>query len=178
MSLSLIKQIIKEELDIFNKKKAVSFEDNPLEFLINKYPSLDATMGDLLTSDYRDFITGIFVVAPKPTTFRILLHNGQEFYLIYGPKSYIAKVSGKKYNLMNLVEEQFAIKSIAALLELGMPAGSEGPTAENTNVAEVNNEEPAPFEEPSAETQPAEETPEEENLEESSKPNKITFRII
>lgn len=153
--LSLIKQIIKEELaDFIRPKEAITFEDNPLEFIIQKYPSLDATMADLLTNEYRDYVTGIYIIAPKPTTFRVLLHNGQEFYLIYGPKAYIVKVSGKKYNLMNMTEEQFATKAIAQLLELGMPPGSEGPQEASANEANVGEE--APTEEVPAEGEPEE----------------------
>jgi hypothetical protein len=153
--LSLIKQLIKEELaDFMHPKEAITFEDNPLEFIIQKYPSLDATMADLLTNEYRDYVTGIYIIAPKPTTFRVLLHNGQEFYLIYGPKAYIVKVSGKKYNLMNMTEEQFATKAIAQLLELGMPPGSEGPQEASANEANVGEE--IPTEEVPAEGEPEE----------------------
>jgi hypothetical protein len=56
--LSLLRQLIKEELeDFMHPKEAITFEDNPLEFIIQKYPSLDASLTDLLTSDYRDYIT-------------------------------------------------------------------------------------------------------------------------
>ena len=169
--LSLLRQLIKEELeDFISSKEAITFEDNPLEFIIQKYPSLDASLNDLLTESYRDYITGIYVIAPKPTTFKILLHNGQEFYMIYGPRAYTVKVAGKKYNLINLNEEEFAIKAIANLLELGMPPGSTGP--ENQS----ENETPAPNAEESAtEETPAEGEPEEikEGLKEGKK-----FRII
>jgi hypothetical protein len=154
--LSLIKQLIKEELaDFIHQKEAITFEDNPLEFIIQKYPSLDASLTDLLTPDYRDYITGIYVIAPKPTTFKILLHNGQEFYMIYGPRAYTVKVAGKKYNLINLNEEEFAIKAIAQLLELGMPPGSKGPDNQ------IENETPAPNAEAAPEEAPAEAAPEE-----------------
>lgn len=172
MSLELIKRLIKEELEDFTNsqhEEVVTFEDNPLEYIIQKYPSLDTTITELLTENYRDFITGIYVIAPKPTTFRILLHNGQEFYLIYGPKAYIVKVAGKKYNLINLNEEQFAINAIASLLELGMPPGSEGPgeQTENESKGETQNTEA----EPEAEEEPA---PEEELKEvEVSQPKPI-----
>jgi hypothetical protein len=163
--LSLLKQLIKEELaDFMHPKEALTFEDNPLEFIIQKYPSLDASLTDLMTADYRDYITGIYVIAPKPTTFKILLHNGQEFYMIYGPRSYMVKVSGKKYNLINLNEEEFAIKSIAQLLELGMPPGSKGPDNQ------MENETPAPNSEAAPEETPAEEAPEE--IKEGLKKNK------
>jgi hypothetical protein len=160
MSLELIKKLIKEELEDFTnsqREELVTFEDNPLEYIIQKYPSLDAAISDLLTSNFRDFVTGVYVIAPKPTTFRILLHNGQEFYLIYGPKAYTAKIAGKKYFLLNINEEQFAINAIANLLELGMPPGSEGPGEE------AENETAGPEEtSPETEAAPEEEAPEEE----------------
>jgi hypothetical protein len=154
--LELLKQIIKEEIEDFKSSEPLTFEGNPLEFILQKYDTLDATMIDLMTPSFRDYITGIFIIAPKPTTFRVLLHNNQEFHLIYGPQAYIARISGKKYNLINLSEEEFAIKSIAQLLELGMPPGSEGPAEENKNEADLqsNSQEETP-----AETPPEEETP-------------------
>ena len=154
--LKELKQMIKEEIEDFKKSEPLTFEGNPLEFILQKYPSLDATMVDLLTPSFRDYVTGIFIIAPKPTTFRILLHNNQDFHLIYGPRAYVAKIAGKKYDLMNLSEEEFAITSIAQLLELGIPPGSEGPTEENKNEADLQNTTP---EEAPVETPPEEETP-------------------
>ena len=152
--------MIKEEIEDFKASEPLTFEGNPLEFILQKYPSLDDTMVDLLTPSFRDYVTGIFIIAPKPTTFRILLHNSQDFHLIYGPRAYVAKIAGKKYDLMNLSEEEFAITSIAQLLELGMPPGSEGPTEETNNEADLQNAAPeeTPIETP-AETPPEEETP-------------------
>jgi hypothetical protein len=164
-SLKELKQMIREEIEDFKSSEPLTFEGNPLEFILQKYPSLDSTMVDLLTPSFRDYVTGIFIIAPKPTTFRILLHNNQEFHLIYSPQAYVAKISGKKYNLMNLSEEEFAITSIAQLLELGMPPGSEGPAEENKNEADLQNA-------PTEETPPEGETP-PENLKESFK----KFRI-
>jgi hypothetical protein len=167
-SLKELKQMIKEAIEDFKSSEPLTFEGNPLEFILQKYPSLDATMVDLLTPSFRDYVIGIFIIAPKPTTFRILLHNNQEFHLIYSPKAYVAKIAGKKYNLMSLSEEEFAITSIAQLLELGMPPGSEGPAEENKNQADLQNNN---SEETPAETPPEEETP--ANLKESFK----KFRI-
>lgn len=178
MSLNILKKLIKEGIEDFvsqQQRETISFEDNPLEYILQKYPSLDATLIDLLTEYYRDYITGVYVIAPKPTTFRILLHNGQEFYLIYGPKAYTAKVSGKKYNLINLNEEQFAITSIASLLELGMPPGSEGPGEQ------IDNESKSAAEESPSEELPSEEPSPEEELKETEevKPKKVLrFKII
>ena len=96
-----VERTANDVIEDFKKSEPLTFEGNPLEFILQKYPSLDATMIDLLTPSFRDYVTGIFIIAPKPTTFRILLHNNQEFHLVYSPQSYIAKISGKKYNLIN-----------------------------------------------------------------------------
>jgi hypothetical protein len=174
MSLKVLKKLIKEGIEDFvsqQQRETISFEDNPLEFILQKYPSLDATLSDLMTSNYRDYITGVYIMSPKPTTFKILLHNGQEFYLIYGPKAYITKISGKKYNLMNLKEEEFAITAISALLELGMPPGSEGPDEETENETDLKTDEPE-TEETSTEE------PEEEELQEVEEVKPKKFKIF
>jgi hypothetical protein len=179
MSLEILRKLIKEELEDFTnsqKQEIVTFEDNPLEYIIQKYPSLDATLDDLMTANYRDFITGIYVIAPKPTTFKVLLHNNQEFYLIYGPKAYTAKIAGKKYFLLNLNEEQFAITAIALLLELGMPPGSEGPGEEIDNDSLEPDEASKKEDEKAAEAEP-----EEEKLAEGAEaitPPVVKFKII
>ena len=179
MSLNILKSLIKEGIEDFvsqQQRETISFEDNPLEYILQKYPSLDAALVDLMTDHYRDYITGVYVIAPRPTTFRILLHNGQEFYLIYGIESYTAKISGKKYYLLNLSEEQFAINAIASLLELGMPPGSEGPGEQMDNEADVKGGEELPTEEvPAEEPAPEEELKETEEVE----PKKVLrFKII
>jgi hypothetical protein len=183
--LSELKKLIREEIEDLKNSEPLTFEGNPLEFILNKYSSLNDTMVDLLTPSFRDYVTGIFIVAPKPTTFRILLHNNQEYYLICAPDGYVAKIAGKKYDLRNLSEEEYAINSIAQLLELGMPPAAEGPNAEVDNQADLQGdmgsevssletppEGEAPVETPSAPPAPTEETP-PENLQESKLPLKI-----
>ena len=129
-------QLLEQEVEDFvqtQAEKIVSFEDDPKEYILQKYPSLKDTLVDLMTESYDEYITGIYVMAPKPTTFKVLLHNGQHFYLIYARDSYIAKISGKKYYLSDLGAEEYAIKSIADLLTMGMPPGAEGPDQEEEN---------------------------------------------
>jgi len=105
---------------------------------LEKFPELKKTIIDLLTQDYARFLDGIDWVAPRPTTFRINLLNGQNFYLIYGKRSWIAQVEGKKYYLLNLNEEESACQAIARILRYG---------AKNESVAEGEGEEEPPKEE-------------------------------
>ena len=129
-------QLLEQEVEDFiqtQAEKIVSFEDDPKAYILQKYPSLKGTLQDLMTTSFDEYITGIYVMAPKPTTFKILLHNGQQFFLIYAKDSYIAKIQGKKYYLLNLGEEEYAIKAIADLLTMGMPPGAKGPDDEEEN---------------------------------------------
>lgn len=129
MSIKFIKDslhsILKEQ-----KGEILTFEKDPIEYIIQKYPSLEATLIDLLTNTYKDYLTGIYVMAPKPTTFKILLHNGHSFYLIYNKSSYICKISGKKYHLIDIKDEEYATKAISNLLLLGIPPSTQGPDEE------------------------------------------------
>jgi hypothetical protein len=122
----VLKYIIKEEVTRFLKEQEesvqITFETNPLEYILIKYPSLQKTLINLMSDAYKDYLTGIYIMAPKPTTFKVLLHNGQYFYLTYLGKAYQCEVSGRKYYLMAIGEKERAILAIANLLKLGRPS--------------------------------------------------------
>ena len=110
-------------------------EETAIEYdELTKFPELKAVIVDLLTADYGKFIDSIDWVAPKPTTFRVNLLNGQSFYLIWNKRSWIAEVEGKKYYLLNLPEEEMATKAIARILRYG--AKTEGGEGVDTDGAE------------------------------------------
>jgi hypothetical protein len=87
---------------------------------LTKFPELKKVIVDLLSPDFDYFLASIDWVAPRPTTFRINLKNDQNFYLIYGKRSWIAQVEGKKYYLLNLPEEERAAQSISNILRYGI----------------------------------------------------------
>jgi hypothetical protein len=109
--------------------------------VLNKFPTLKDTIIKLLTDQYDLFLSDIEWVAPRPTTFRIILANDQVFYLIYTDRTWIGKVEGKKYYLLNISEEQNCIESIARILSYGAKVVAEVPT--ETPVPETPAEEPA-----------------------------------
>jgi hypothetical protein len=109
---------------------------------LTKFPELKKVIVDLLSPDFDYFLASIDWVAPRPTTFRINLKNGQDFYLIYTPKTFIAQIEGKKYYLLNLNEEESACESIARILRYG--GKTEEPAVETeTKSTETTIEEPA-----------------------------------
>jgi hypothetical protein len=147
----VLRYIIKEEVTRFLKEQddqvRITFETNPLEYILIKYPTLQKTLVSLMSDAFKDYLTGVYIMAPKPTTFKILLHNGQYFYLTYLGKAYECEVSGRKYYLMGIGEKQRAILAIANLLKLGRPSSSEGPSSEISAGEEATS--------PAAETPPS-----------------------
>tara|TARA_B100001778_G_scaffold251061_1_gene211232 strand:- start:904 stop:2568 length:1665 start_codon:yes stop_codon:yes gene_type:complete len=142
-SKKLVLDLLEQEVEDFiqtQAEKVIEFEDDPMAYILNKYPSLNDTLTDLMTKHFGDYVTGIYVMAPKPTTFKILLHNGQFYYLIYAKDSYIAKIMGKKYYLLDLGAEEYAIKAIADLLTMGKPPGAKGPDDQEDNITITDKE--------------------------------------
>jgi len=141
--------------------------DNELFPVLAKFPILKKVIINLLTDQYESFISDIQWVAPRPTTFKIILANGQPFYLIYTERSWIAQVEGKKYYLLNLNEEERATESIARILRYGNKTEPEKtevgeiPTGGETPPDETVPETPAPGGEitPPAEEEVPEEVP-------------------
>jgi hypothetical protein len=123
--------------------------------VLGKFPNLKQVIVDLFTEQYELFIDDIQWVAPRPTTFRIILANGESFFLHYTPRSWVATIEGKKYYLASLGEEEQAVQTLARILSYGQKSettaetGAEGGT-EETGQEEVTPEEPA-AEEPAAE---------------------------
>ena len=108
----LVKQVYSNRT--ITPEEAVQYDE------LTKFPELKAVLVDLLTPEYDSFLSSIDWVAPRPTTFRINLKNDQDFYLIYGKRSWIAQVEGKKYYLLNLPEEERAAEAIARILRYGV----------------------------------------------------------
>ena len=101
-------------------RERIKSEDASLAYdELTKFPELRVVITNLLTVDFDKFLESIDWIAPRPSTFRINLLNGQSFTLIYTEKSWIAGVEGKKYYLLNLDEEQRASESIARILSYG-----------------------------------------------------------
>ena len=140
---ALAKQVYKEKAK--SDDAALAYDE------LVKFPELKAVIISLLTPDFNKFLESVDWVAPRPSTFRVNLLNGENFVLFYDPRSWIAQVEGKKYYLLNLDEEEMAAKAISRILTYG------GKT-EKGDGADVGGAEEIAPEAPAEET-PAEETP-------------------
>ena len=162
---ALVKQVYSSveqpgaKVDLDNPEP-VSLDSERFPVLV-KFPTLKDTIIKLLTDQYELFLKDIEWVAPRPTTFRIILANDQVFYLIYTDRTWIGKVEGKKYYLLNLSEEQNCIEAIARILSYGGKAQPEKGAEEtpSPDSAAPAPEAPAPEAPAPAEETPTEETP-------------------
>ena len=109
---------------------------------LTKFPELKQILIDLLTNEFDMFLSSIDWVAPRPTTFRINLKNNQDFYLMYGKRSWIAQVEGKKYYLLNLPEEERAAEAISRILRYGAKEIESAQTDEELSAELTSNETP------------------------------------
>lgn len=87
--------------------------------MLFKFPKLQETLSDLMSDDFTSFVTDINWVAPRPTTFKIILKNQNFFYLIWNVNDFIARIAGTNYVLSAVSENERAIKAIQELLIVG-----------------------------------------------------------
>jgi hypothetical protein len=163
---------LKEKIKVLVKQVYKPEEDNQVDWdvvndvisntnkfpIIDKFPELKDTIILLLSTEYEPFISDIQWVAPKPVTFRVVLSNGEIFYLTHTDKSWIAQIEGKKYYLLNLSEEELASESLARMLYYANAAAAEAPELEIPAPAEEKPAEEKPAEEEKPEEAPSEET--------------------
>ena len=139
----ILKTILLQELDRMEPETS-TFEDDPMQFILRKYDGLRNTLEYLMTPSFEEYITGIYVVAPKPTTFKIVLHNGQIFFLQFMGKAYEATVEGKRYYLMAIGEKERCMVAISRLLRFGSPLKTKGPEGAEQAPAGGPDEEAGP----------------------------------
>ena len=139
----LVKQVYTPNQIDLDRDGEVSLDAPKFPVLV-KFPKLKDIIVDLLTDQYEIFMKNIEWVAPRPTTFRIVLGNDENFLLTYTERSWIAQIEGKNYYLLNLGEEEQATQAIARMLAYGV--ATEAP-AEDANIEEPAAEEAAPEEE-------------------------------
>jgi len=140
-SKAILRKLLLKEVERM-QPNIQSFENDPMGFILKKYPTMAKTLEMLMSDAYKDYITGIYIVAPKPTTFRIVLHNDQELFLTFMGKAYEANVAGKRFYLQTIGEKERCMNAITRLLMMGNPITTKGPE-KGEEAAEAPEEAPA-----------------------------------
>jgi hypothetical protein len=147
------KQLILEKYIKVAVKKALKEQEEQQRkaekamYMVYRFPGLKKVMEDLMSPAFGRYVNGINIVAPKPTTFKVDLTNGQDFSIKYiGKGNFQVKVAGKKYDPINLGELERASQGIADLLELnyapteGKEGGAPPEESSSTSAAELGPE--------------------------------------
>ena len=155
------KQLVRSMVQAKLKNKQIEFAGKGEQAIPKKFPTVEETLVKLMTEQYPVFVEDIWWVAPRPTTFRIKLKNGESFFMAKNDLDWTIQVQGKKYQLPSLDAEQRAAESISDMLKYGMAkpgAGGETvpPAGEGGTAAELPPVEETPPVEPTEETPPAE----------------------
>lgn len=160
--------------------------ESNLEKIIKKSPKVTSTLVKLLTTQekknqkavdqLREVISDIRCIAYKPTTFRVIIPNGNFFDLKYNPSplelrypedykdsdAFQVIANGRKYDIVNRSEFEQALDQIGILLKTSSILKEPAPDEEPAPADAGGEEETPPAEETPAEETPEEETPEEE----------------
>ena len=123
MNKNILRTIIRDVA----AKRLVPIEGNKYtEYkLLQNHPEIIPILNDLMTPDFPMFVKDIEWLSPKPATYKVILENGQFFYLYDLERSWVAEIAGKKHYLLSLGEETMASNAISRLLKITMPAGED-----------------------------------------------------
>jgi len=97
--------------------------------ILGKFPTLKKTLENLMTPEFETFVKQVNWVAPKPTTFKVDLANGEHFFLKWTGQDFESQIGGKKYYLGKTDEFQQALDKLNELLKYA-PIGGEEPAEE------------------------------------------------
>ena len=107
---------------IMGKQEEAAYQgdpNSPMNVMLYRFPQLRQALEKLMGFQFRIFVNDIQWVAPKPTTFRVVLANNQIFTLIWNTEDFLARIGGVKYDMLTLKERERATKEVAELLQYG-----------------------------------------------------------
>jgi hypothetical protein len=110
----ILREIIEEALVEVLREQAVLQTSS--QEILGKFPTLRKTLTALLTTEFESFVQEVQWIAPKPTTFRVVLKNNDHFFMKWMGKGFEAQIAGKKYYLGSLPEYQQALDKLNELL--------------------------------------------------------------
>ena len=87
--------------------------------ILGKFPTLKRQLKALLSDEFEEFVDEIKWIAPKPSTFQVVLSNGEKFFLKWEGNGFEAQIAGKKYALTYVSEFQQALDKLNELLKSG-----------------------------------------------------------
>ncbi len=130
-----LKEIMLEAyVEILQEEEGPELKTSTQEIL-GKFPTVKKAVVSLLTQEFPEFIQDIKWVAPKPSTFQVVLKNGQPFYLKWTGKGFDAQIEGKNYFLGSTSDYQQALDKLNDIFKNGPISQGEEPGGEEFGAA-------------------------------------------
>lgn len=131
MKKSDLKNLILEAyVEVLREAEAPALKTSTQEIL-GKFPTVKKALVSLFTHEFDEFIEDVKWTVPKPSTFMVVLKNGQSFDLKWTGKGFQATVEGKRYFLNNVSDYQQALDSLNRILKDGPITQGEEPGGED-----------------------------------------------
>ena len=111
-----------EKPDLTAPKETVL--EDATDQMLSKFPTLKAAIIKLQTEDFKEFVSTIDWISPRPTTFRINLKNGQDYILKWTGKTFQAQIMGKRYFIDKINDYQQALDKLNILYKEGPMSGA------------------------------------------------------
>jgi hypothetical protein len=126
-----LKEIMLEAyIEVLKEEEGPELKTSTQEIL-GKFPTVKKAVVSLLTQEFPEFVQDIKWVAPKPSTFQVVLKNGQPFYLKWTGKGFDAQIEGKNYFLGSTSDYQQALDKLNDILKNGPISQGEEPGGED-----------------------------------------------
>jgi len=71
-NLDILRKLLIEDEEPRMEKSPKTFEDDPMNFILNKYENLNEILSELMSENFQELLTGIYIIAYKPTSFKIV----------------------------------------------------------------------------------------------------------
>lgn len=131
MKKSDLKNLILEAyVEVLTEAEAPALKTSTQEIL-GKFPTLKKQIVQLLTQEYDEFVEDVKWTVPKPSTFKVVLKNGQSFDLKWTGKGFDATIEGMQYFLNNVTEYQQALDALGRIMKDGPISQGEEPGGED-----------------------------------------------
>lgn len=131
MKRSELRDIIVEAyVEVLRETPEVPVLKTSTQEILGKFPTVKKTLIKLMTHEFDEFVEDVKWVAPKPSTFTVVLKNGQTFNLKWEGKDFDANIQGKNYYLGAVPTYQQAVDSLNRILINGPITQGEEPGAE------------------------------------------------
>ena len=131
MKKSELRNIILEAyVEVLKEAEAPALRTSTQEIL-GKFPTVKKTLVKLLTSEYDEFVEDVKWTVPKPSTFKVVLKNGQSLDLKWTGKGFEATIEGKGYFINNVSQYQQALDALGRILRDGPISQGEEPGGED-----------------------------------------------